>query len=933
LKIAFTLCHVFIHAHLQKKTVNIKFLSFELEQVLYFLKTKAYDENVNKKNLGGTSMVEKEDKKLEAQAHVDELVQKGLVALDEFRLLDQEQVDYIVAKASVAALDQHGVLAKHALDETGRGVFEDKATKNLFACEHVVNNMRHTKTVGIISEDDVTGLTLIAEPVGVVAGITPTTNPTSTAIFKSLISLKTRNPIVFAFHPSAQESSAHAAKVVYDAAVAAGAPKNCIQWITLPSMEATSALMNHPGIATILATGGNAMVRAAYSCGKPALGVGAGNVPAYVEKTANIQQAAHDIIMSKSFDNGMVCASEQAAIVDKEVYTEFKKELESYHVYFVNKKEKALLENYCFGVKANSKNCAEGKLNADIVGKPAAWIAEQAGFSVPEGTNILAAEVAEVGPKEPLTREKLSPIIAVLKSENTEDGIAKSRQMVEFHGLGHSAAIHTRNEQLAKDFGREVKAIRVIWNAPSTFGGIGDVYNAFLPSLTLGCGTYGRNSVGNNVSAVNLLNIKKVGRRRNNMQWFKVPSKIYFERDSIQYLQKMKDVEKVMIVTDDAMFKLGFVHRVIEQLSLRPKKVTYTIFSDVEADPDITTVERGAALMREFQPDTIIALGGGSVMDAAKVMWMFYEQPQVDFRDLVQKFMDIRKRAFRFPELGKKAKYVGIPTTSGTGSEVTPFAVISDKKNNRKYPLADYSLTPTIAIVDPAFVLTVPASVTADTGMDVLTHAVEAYTSTLANDYTDGLALQAIKLVFENLESSVKNADFESREKMHNASTMAGMAFANAFLGMSHSMAHKIGGFFHTVHGRTNAILLPYVIRYNGTRPAKAATWPKYNYYKADVKFQDIAKMLGLPASTPEEAVDALAKAVYDLGERVGIDMSIKGQGVDEKEYMDTVEEIAYLAYEDQCSPANPRLPMVADMVEILQDAYYGYKERPGRIK
>ena len=933
LKITFTLCLVFIHAHLQKKTANIKFLSFELEQVLYFLKTKAYDEDVNKKNLGGTSMVEKEDKKLEAQAHVDELVQKGLVALDEFRLLDQEQVDYIVAKASVAALDQHGVLAKHALDETGRGVFEDKATKNLFACEHVVNNMRHTKTVGIISEDDVTGLTLIAEPVGVVAGITPTTNPTSTAIFKSLISLKTRNPIVFAFHPSAQESSAHAAQVVYDAAVAAGAPKNCIQWITLPSMEATSALMNHPGIATILATGGNAMVRAAYSCGKPALGVGAGNVPAYVEKTANIQQAAHDIIMSKSFDNGMVCASEQAAIVDKEVYDEFKKELESYHVYFVNKKEKALLENYCFGVKANSKNCAEGKLNADIVGKPAAWIAEQAGFSVPEGTNILAAEVAEVGPKEPLTREKLSPIIAVLKSENTEDGIAKSRQMVEFHGLGHSAAIHTRNEQLAKDFGREVKAIRVIWNAPSTFGGIGDVYNAFLPSLTLGCGTYGRNSVGNNVSAVNLLNIKKVGRRRNNMQWFKVPSKIYFERDSIQYLQKMKDVEKVMIVTDDAMFKLGFVHRVIEQLSLRPKKVTYTIFSDVEPDPDITTVERGAALMREFQPDTIIALGGGSVMDAAKVMWMFYEQPQVDFRDLVQKFMDIRKRAFRFPELGKKAKYVGIPTTSGTGSEVTPFAVISDKKNNRKYPLADYSLTPTIAIVDPAFVLTVPASVTADTGMDVLTHAVEAYTSTLANDYTDGLALQAIKLVFENLESSVKNADFESREKMHNASTMAGMAFANAFLGMSHSMAHKIGGFFHTVHGRTNAILLPYVIRYNGTRPAKAATWPKYNYYKADVKFQDIAKMLGLPASTPEEAVDALAKAVYDLGVRVGIDMSIKGQGVDEKEYMDTVEEIAYLAYEDQCSPANPRLPMVADMVEILQDAYYGYKERPGRIK
>ncbi|MCW6659962.1 bifunctional acetaldehyde-CoA/alcohol dehydrogenase [Aerococcaceae bacterium NML191292] len=879
------------------------------------------------------SLVEKNEKVLEAQAHVDELVQKGLVALDKFRNLNQEQVDYIVAKASVAALDQHGVLAKHAFDETKRGVFEDKATKNLFACEHVVNNMRHTKTVGIVAEDEVTGLTLIAEPVGVICGVTPTTNPTSTTIFKALISLKTRNPIIFAFHPSAQESSAHAAQIVYDAAVAAGAPEDCIQWITKPSMEATSALMKHDGIATILATGGNAMVRAAYSCGKPALGVGAGNVPAYVEKSANIRQAAHDIVMSKSFDNGMVCASEQAAIVDKEVYDEFVEELKSYRTYFVNKKEKALLEEFCFGVKANSKNCAEGKLNADIVGRPAAWIAEQAGFKVPEGTNILAAEVKEVGESEPLTREKLSPIIAVIKSESREDGVEKARQMVEFHGLGHSAAIHTNDEQLAKEFGTQVKAIRVIWNSPSTFGGIGDVYNAFLPSLTLGCGSYGRNSISDNVSALNLLNIKKVGRRRNNMQWFKVPSKIYFERDSIQYLQKMRNVEKVMIVTDEAMVKLGFVQRVIEQLHLRRNKVIYTIFSDVEPDPDITTVERGAAMMKDFEPDTIIALGGGSPMDAAKIMWMFYEQPEMDFRDLVQKFMDIRKRAFKFPELGQKAKFVAIPTTSGTGSEVTPFAVISDKKNNRKYPIADYSLTPTIAIVDPALVMTVPAHVTADTGMDVLTHATEAYVSTVANDYTDGLALQAIKLVFEHLESSVKNADFESREKMHNASTIAGMAFANAFLGISHSMAHKIGGIFHTVHGRTNAILLPYVIRYNGTRPAKTATWPKYNYYKADEKYQDIAKMLGLPASTPEEGVASYAKAVYELGERIGINMSIKGQGVDEKEYMERAEEIAYLAYEDQCTPANPRLALVSDMKEIIEDAYYGYKERPGRLK
>ena len=552
-----------------------------------------------------------EEKKLAAEKHVDELVQKALVALEEMRKLDQEQVDYIVAKASVAALDAHGELALHAYEETGRGVFEDKATKNLFACEHVVNNMRHTKTVGVISEDDVTGLTLIAEPVGVVCGITPTTNPTSTAIFKALISLKTRNPIVFAFHPSAQESSAHAAQIVRDAAIKAGAPENCVQWITQPSMEATSALMNHEGVATILATGGNAMVKAAYSCGKPALGVGAGNVPAHVEKSANIRQAAHDIVMSKSFDNGMVCASEQAVIIDKEIYDEFVEEFKSYHTYFVNKKEKALLEEFCFGVKANSKNCAGAKLNADIVGKPAAWIAEQAGFSVPEGTNILAAECKAVGEKEPLTREKLSPVIAVLKSESREDGINKARQMVEFNGLGHSAAIHTADEELTKEFGKAVKAIRVICNSPSTFGGIGDVYNAFLPSLTLGCGSYGRNSVGDNVSAINLLNIKKVGRRRNNMQWMKLPSKTYFERDSIEYLQKCRDVERVMIVTDHAMVELGFLDRIIEQLDLRRNKVVYQIFADVEPDPDITTVERGTEIMRSFKPDTIIALGGG----------------------------------------------------------------------------------------------------------------------------------------------------------------------------------------------------------------------------------------------------------------------------------------------------------------------------------
>ncbi|OOS01745.1 bifunctional acetaldehyde-CoA/alcohol dehydrogenase [Canicola haemoglobinophilus] len=858
-----------------------------------------------------------------AQIEVNSLVEKGLIALEEFRQLNQQQVDYIVAKASVAALDKHGVLAMHAYEETGRGVFEDKATKNLFACEYVVNNMRNLKTVGVISEDDVTGITEIADPVGVVCGITPTTNPTSTAIFKSLIALKTRNPIVFAFHPSAQQSSAHAARVVYEAAVAAGAPKNCIQWIEKPSMEGTAALMKHPGIATILATGGNAMVEAAYSCGKPALGVGAGNVPAYVEKTADIKQATHDIVMSKSFDNGMICASEQAAIVDAEVYDEFVAEMKSYGVYFVNKKEKAMLEEFIFGVKANSANCGGAKLNANVVGKPATWIAEQAGFTVPEKTNILAAECKEVGEKEPLTREKLSPVLAILKSNSTEQGFALSEAMVNFHGLGHSAAIHTKDADLAKQYGERVKAIRVIWNSPSTFGGIGDVYNSFLPSLTLGCGSYGKNSVGNNVSAVNLLNIKRVGRRRNNMQWFKVPSKIYFERDSIQYLQSMKGMERVVIVTDRTMVDLGFVEKIANQITARGNHVTYQLFADVEPDPSIETVRRGVELIRSYKPDTIIALGGGSSMDAAKVMWLFYEQPEVDFRDLVQKFMDIRKRAFKFPQLGRKARFVGIPTTSGTGSEVTPFAVITE--GDKKYPIADYSLTPTVAIVDPALVMTVPSHVAADTGLDVLTHATEAYVSVLANDFTDGLALQAIKLVFENLEKSVKEKDEYAREKMHNASTMAGMAFANAFLGMNHSLAHKIGGRFHTPHGRTNAILMPHVIRYNGTRPQKTATWPKYNYYKADVKYQEIARMLGLPCATAEEGVKSFAQACHDLAARVGIKMSFKEQGIDEQTWMNARREIALLAFEDQCSPANPRLPVVSDMEVILTNAYEGY--------
>lgn len=860
---------------------------------------------------------------------VNTLVSKALVALDEFKKIeDQGKIDAIVQAAAVAALEAHGPLAVAAVEETGRGVIEDKAIKNLYACEYIVNYMRDLKTVGVIDKNDVDGLTAIAEPVGVVCGVVPTTNPTSTTVFKSLICLKTRNPIIFSFHPSANECSKQAARIVRDAAVKAGAPENCIQFIEKPSMEGTHALMNHDGVATILATGGNAMVRAAYSCGKPALGVGAGNVPAYVHKEAKLKQAVNDIVLSKAFDNGMICASEQAAIVDKELYDEFVKTMKSHRVHFVNKKEKAKLENLLFGVEANSENCAGAKLNSVIVGKPATEIAKLAGFEVPKGTVILAAECSEVGVKEPLTREKLSPVLAVLKSSSTKDGIEKARQMVEFNGLGHTAAIHTQNEEVAEEFGKVVRACRVVWNSPSTFGGIGDVYNAFIPSLTLGCGSYGRNSVSGNVNAINLLNIKLIGRRNNNMQWFKLPPKVYFEPNAIKYLSEMEGLERVMIVTDESMVKLGFAGRIIDQLNRRKNKVQYEVFAGVEPNPDITTVKRGLEIMNTFKPNAIVALGGGSPMDAAKIMWLFYERPDADFTELVQKFADIRKRTVKFPHLGQKAKFIAVPTTSGTGSEVTPFAVISDKENDKKYPLADYAITPHVAIVDPVLVQTVPARPTASTGMDVLTHATEAYTSILANDYTDGLALRAIKLVFENLEKSVKEFDKDAREKMHNASCLAGMAFANAFLGISHSMAHKIGGKFHTIHGETNATLLPYVIKYNGTRPGKVSLWPKYEHYQADERFQDIARMLGLKADTPEQAVDSYAQAVFELGKRVGTPMCFRDHGVDYEAFKAALPTLAMDAYEDQCTPANPRLALIKDMEGIMEAAWFGFDEK-----
>ncbi|MGW6273408.1 bifunctional acetaldehyde-CoA/alcohol dehydrogenase [Streptomyces sp. NPDC055060] len=866
---------------------------------------------------------------MEANEMVDGLVQGALAALDRFASYDQEQVDHIVKKASLAALNRHGELAELVVRETGRGLFEDKAVKNLFACEHVVHSMRGLKTAGVISRDELNGITEIAEPVGVVCAMTPVTNPTSTTLFKALIALKTRNPIIFAFHPSAQRCSAEAARIVRDAAIEAGAPAGCVQWIEEPSMAATGLLMNHPGVSTILATGGNAMVKSAYSCGKPALGVGAGNVPAYVTRSGKLRRAVHDIVLSKAFDHGMICASEQAVILDEEIYDAGLAEFERLGAYVVTAAEKTKLEEFVFGTTAFGADCAGAKLNADVVGRSPRWIAEQAGFEVPEGTSVIVAECAEVGESEPLTREKLSPILAALKAGSTEQGLELAARMVEFNGLGHSAAIHTEDEELAEEFGRRVKAVRVIVNAPSTFGGIGDVYNAFLPSLTLGCGSYGHNSVSNNVSAVNLINVKRIGRRNTNMQWFKVPPKIYFERNSLRYLGEMDGIRRVSIVTDKTMSALGFVARVTDILQARPQAVTVQVIDDVEPNPELATVRAGAARMRDFEPDTIIGLGGGSPMDAAKIMWLMYEHPEVEFADTKEKFFDIRKRAFTFPGLGEKAQMVAIPTTSGTGSEVTPFAVISDPKAAQKYPLADYALTPNVAIVDPVLPLKLPATVTADSGFDALTHATEAYVSVYANDYTDGLCLQAIKLIFENLERCVVNgaADPEAREKMHNASTVAGMAFANAFLGLVHAMAHTLGNTFHVSHGRTNALLLPHVIRHNGTVSGKATPWPKAEVYRAPERFQEIARMLGLPADSPEQGVESYARAVEELRAKCGVPASFAEEGVDEAAFIAALPEQARNAYADQCAPANPRMPMLSEMENLMRQAYYGNGE------
>ncbi len=860
-----------------------------------------------------------EEEQARVKQMIDDLVAKARKASEEYMKLNQEQVDNIVKAMSMAGLEHHMELAKLAVEETNRGIYEDKITKNMFATEYIYHSIKYDKTVGVINENEEEGYEEIAEPIGVIAGVTPVTNPTSTTMFKSIIAAKTRNVIIFGFHPSAQKCSVRAAEIMREAAIKAGAPENCILWIEEPSILATSTLMNHPGVDLILATGGTGMVKAAYSCGKPALGVGPGNVPCYIEKTAKLKTSVNDLVLSKSFDNGMICASEQSVIVDKEIHEEFERLMKEAGCYFLSDEETQKLRNSMF---IEEKGCA---LNADIVGKSPYNIAKGAGIEVPQDTKVLVLHENGVGIEYPFSKEKLSPVLAYYIVENADEGIELAEKLIEFGGLGHSAVIHSEDEEIIEKFSKTVKVGRIIVNSPSTHGAIGDIYNTNLPSLTLGCGTFGGNSTTSNVSSANLINIKKVAKRRVNMQWFKVPNKIYFEAGSIAYLEKMPNISRAFIVTDESMVKFGYVDKILYHLRKRNEYVHSEIFSDVESDPSFDTIKKGVAMMNEFKPDVIIALGGGSPIDAAKGMWLFYEHPEADVEGLKLKFMDIRKRTYKFPVLGEKAKMVAIPTTSGTGSEVTSFAVITDKTLNKKYPLADYELTPDVAIIDPDLVMSLPQKITADTGMDVLTHAIEAYVSNMASDYTDGLAEKAVELVFKNLREAYNNGSNQyAREKMHNASTIAGMAFTNAFLGVNHSLAHKIGGEFHLPHGRINAILLPYVIKYNATKPTKFVSFPKYEYYIADQKYADLSRRMNFPAYTNEEGVNSLIEEIKKLNADLGIPSSFKEQGVDEQEFLSKVDMLADRAFEDQCTTANPRLPLVEELKQILIDSYYG---------
>lgn len=868
----------------------------------------------NKKQVEKNVLTE-EEKKQNAQKLVDDIIAKSEAAFEQLRYYSQEQVDKICQAMALAAEEHHMDLAIDAAEETGRGVAEDKAIKNIYASEYIWNNIRHDKTVGIIEDNDENQTITIADPLGIIAGIVPVTNPTSTTIFKSIISAKTRNTIIFSFHRQAMKSSIKTAKILQEAAEKAGAPKNMIQWLPESSRENTTALLQHPKTATILATGGPSLVKAAYSSGNPALGVGPGNGPAYIEKTANIERSVYDIVLSKTFDNGMICATENSVVVDEEIYDKVKEEFQKWNCYFLKPNE---IDKFTEGFIDPKRHQVRGP----IAGRSANAIADMCGIKVPENTKVIIAEYEGVGDKYPLSAEKLSPVLTMYKATSHENAFDICAQLLHYGGEGHTAAIHTLDDDLATKYGLEMRASRIIVNSPSGIGGIGNIYNNMTPSLTLGTGSYGGNSISHNVTDWDLLNIKTIAKRRENRQWVKIPPKVYFQRNSLKELQDIPNINRAFIVTGPGMSKRGYVQRVIDQLRQRQNNTAFLVFDDVEEDPSTNTVEKGVAMMNDFKPDTIIALGGGSPMDAAKAMWMFYEHPETSWYGVMQKYLDIRKRAYQIKK-PTKSQLIGIPTTSGTGSEVTPFAVITDSETHVKYPLADYALTPNIAIVDSQFVETVPAKTTAWTGLDVLCHATESYVSVMATDYTRGWSLQTIKGVMENLPKSVQG-DKLARRKMHDFSTMAGMAFGQAFLGINHSLAHKMGGAFGLPHGLLIAIAMPQVIRFNAKRPQKLALWPHYETYHATKDYADIARFIGLKGNTDEELAEAYAKKVIELAHGCGVKLSLKDNGVTREEFDKAVDDLARLAYEDQCTTTNPVEPLVSQLKELLERCYDG---------
>ena len=854
---------------------------------------------------------------------IDNLVFKANQALEEFMSLNQEQIDKIVQNMAIIAMENHVNLAKLAIEETQRGILEDKIIKNMFASEYIFNNIKHKKTVGIINNNKLENYIEIAEPLGVIAGVTPVTNPSSTVIFKCLICAKTRNPIIFAFHPGAQKTCVRTVELLKQAGIQSGAPENFIQYIESPSLESTHELINHPGVHTVLATGGSGMVKSAYSTGKPALGVGPGNVPCYIEKTADLQQACTDLILSKTFDNGMICASEQSVIIDEVIAPEFEKIMTENNNIFLDSENTQKLSNIMI-------NQETGVLNPKIVGKSAYEIAKLANINIPENTKIILVnqDINTIGEKFSLSLEKLSPVLSYYKTKNTQEAFKACKNILKFGGLGHTACIHSNNQEIIEQFGLNMNACRIITNSPSSHGAIGDIYNNNTPSLTLGCGSHGKNSVSTNISCENLINTKKIFFRRNNMQWFKIPPKIYFEKNSISYLENIKNISRVLIVTDQNMIDLEYLNKINYYLNKNRNKINIEVFSDIKPDPDFETVLNGWEVLKKFNPDCILALGGGSVIDAAKSIWLLSSENNINFDNLKLKFMDIRKRIYEFPDSHRKIKFIAIPTTSGTGSEVTSFAVITDNKTNIKYPLADYNLTPDIAIIDPNLVLSLPKIPTADTGLDVLTHAIEAYVSTMSSDYTDGLCLQAIEIIFEYLVRSYKNGalDPEAREKIHNASCIAGMAFTNSFLGLNHSMAHKIGAEFNISHGRSNAILLPYIIKYNASLPEKFVAFPKYNKFVADEKYLKISKLTDRynPNNSKQENIQNLILYIQDLNKKLDIPVSFKEFGISEEEFLSKIDKLSELAHQDQCTGTNPRYPLISEIKDLYLKSYYG---------